>query len=108
MKPRLFSLLMVIPLAAAVADPDPAPFINKQIKDLTTKIASDLASGKLTQPDADELKKAVDHVKNVEASEPSLTPRTRADLREDLSKITQDLKRKEAQASALSSPSPSP
>ena len=99
---------MVIPLAAAVADPDPAPFINKQIKDLNTKIASDLASGKLTQTDADELKQAVDHVKNVEASEPSLTPRTRADLREDLSRITKDLERKEDQSKALSSPSPTP
>ena len=108
MKPRLFSLLMLIPFAAALADPDPAPFINQQIKALTKQIADDLASGKLTQTDADELKQAVDHVKNVEASEPSLTPRTRADLREELSKITKDLERKEAQSQALSSPSPTP
>ena len=108
MKPRLFSLLMVIPFAAALADPDPAPFINHQIKELTKQIASDLASGKLTKTDADELSQAVEHVKNVEASEPSLTPRTRADLREDLSRITKDLERKEDQAQALSSPSPTP
>jgi|ERR1700678_3868269 len=108
MKPRLFSLLMVIPFAAALADPDPAPFINHQIKELTKQIADDLTSGKLTKNDADELTQAVEHVKNVEASEPSLTPRTRADLREDLSRITKDLERKEDQSKALSSPSPTP
>jgi hypothetical protein len=108
MKPRFFSLLMVIPFAAALADPDPAPFINHQIKELTKQIADDLTSGKLTKNDADELTQAVEHVKNVEASEPSLTPRTRADLREDLSRITKDLERKEDQSKALSSPSPTP
>jgi ubiquinone biosynthesis protein UbiJ len=99
---------MVIPFAAALADPDPAPFINHQIKELTKQIADDLTSGKLTKNDADELTQAVEHVKNVEASEPSLTPRTRADLREDLSRITKDLERKEDQSKALSSPSPTP
>lgn len=107
MKTRVLSLLMVIPLAAAIAEPDAAPFINKQIKELTKQIADDLAAGKLSQSDADELKNQVDHVKNVEASEPSLTPRTRADLREDLSRITKDLERKEEQAKAASA-SPTP
>jgi hypothetical protein len=99
---------MVISFAAAIAEPDAAPFINKQIKELTKQIADDLATGKLTQPDADELNQAVEHVKNVENSEPSLTPRTRADLREDLSKITKDLERKEDQSKALNAASASP
>ena len=107
MKSRLLSLLVLIPCATALADPDPAPFINHQIKELTKQIADDLATGKLTKTDADELTQAVDHVKNVEASEPSLTGRTRADLREDLSRITKDLERKEEQSAALGSPSPS-
>ena len=107
MKSRLISLLVLIPLATALAADD-APFINHQIKQLTKQIADDLATGKLTQTDADELTQQVQHVQTVEASEPSLTPRTRADLREDLSKITRDLTRKEAQAAAMASASPSP
>jgi hypothetical protein len=103
MKSRLLPLIVLIPLATALAADD-APFINKQIRELTAQIKDDLASGKLNQTDADELTQQVKHVQNIEASEPSLTGRTRADLREDLSKITRDLTRKEA----LASPSPSP
>lgn len=108
MKPRLLLVLLLLPLATAMAAPDAAPFINHQIKALTKQIADDLTTGKLTKTDADELTQQVQHVQDVENSEPSLTPRTRADLREDLSKITKDLARKEAQAAAMASASPSP
>jgi len=114
MKPSLLSLLLFLLLAIvspafAEVDVDVAPFINKQIKELTAKITSDLASGALTQTDADELRHAVAAVKNLETSEPSLTPRIRVDMREKLSAIAKDLQRKEAQAKALSSSSsPSP
>jgi hypothetical protein len=92
--------------ADAMADPDVAPVINHQIKELTKAVADDLASGKLTQADADELNRAIQHVKSVEDSEPSLTPRTRGDLRKDLSKIDADLRRKEAAAAANASATP--
>lgn len=109
MKAFAISLLLLLPLARiASADPDPAPFINGQIKQLNKKIADDLASGALTKADADELKREVDHVQKVEDSEPSLTPKTRANLREDLSKISKDLERKEAEAKAMGSATPSP
>ena len=90
-----------------MADPDVAPFINNQIKQLTKAVTDDLASGKLSQADADELNRAIQHVKTEESSEPMLTPRLRRDLREDLSKIDADLKRKEAAAAANASASPS-
>jgi len=109
MKALAFSLLLLIPLArTASADPDPAPFINNQIKQLNKSIDADLAAGTLTQADADELKRQVKHVQAVEDSEPSLTPKTRRDLREDLSKISKDLERKEEAAKATGSASPSP
>jgi hypothetical protein len=92
----------------AKADPDIAPFINHQIKELTKSVADDLAAGKLTQTDADELNRAIKHVQTEEESEPSLTPRTRRDMREELSKIDADLRRKEAAAKAAASPSATP
>jgi hypothetical protein len=108
MKAFVISLLL-IPLATpALAAPDMAPFINNQIKQLTKKVDDDLAAGALTKSDADELLQAIDHVQSTETSEPSLTPRLRADLREKLSKIQVDLERKETQAKALSAASASP
>jgi uncharacterized phage infection (PIP) family protein YhgE len=109
MKPLIYSLLIALPLATcAWAAPEEAPFINKQIKALTQQISDDLAAGKLTQSDADQLKGEVKHVQDVLDNEPSLTPKTRRDLREDLSKIDKDLERKEAEAKAMASPSASP
>jgi hypothetical protein len=104
--PILSSLLVLVIGTAALADAD-APFIDKQIKELTKKVDGDLTAGALTQPDADELKRAISHVQSIRDSEPSLTGRTRRDLREELSKIQKDLDRKEAQAKALASASPS-
>jgi septal ring factor EnvC (AmiA/AmiB activator) len=109
MKTPLISSGLLLALAAgALADPDPAPFINKQIAELNKKVDADLTTGALTQADADELKREISHVQDIEQSEPSLTVRTRRDLRQQLSKIDQDLKRKEDQAKALASPSPTP
>jgi hypothetical protein len=108
MKTPLFSLATLIAIAAvAVAAPDAAPFINKQIKELEKQVSSDLASGALTKADGDELNRAIGEVRRVETSEPSLTGATRRDLREKLSKIQKDLERKENQAKALASASPS-
>jgi len=108
MKTSLVSSLLIVTLAAAaIAAPDAAPFINKQIRELNQKVDSDLASGALTQADGDELKRQISGVQNLERSEPSLTPATRRDMREKLSAITKDLERKEAQSKALASPSPS-
>jgi len=61
----------------------------------------------LTKADGDELNRAIGEVRRVETSEPSLTGATRRDLREKLSKIQKDLERKENQAKALASASPS-
>jgi hypothetical protein len=109
MKIPILSVAIALGIAtAAQADPDVAPFINHQIKELTKSVADDLASGTLTQTDADELNRSIKHVQDVENSEPSLTPRTRRDLRENLSKIDADLRRKEAAAKAAASASASP
>ena len=109
MKAFAFSLFVLLPIATAALaqEPDAAPFINKLIRELNNKVDQDLAAGTLTQSDADELKREVGKVQSQEDSEPSLTPRTRRDLREELSKIVQDLKRKEEQAKAMASASPS-
>ena len=107
-------MLLSIAAAGRAADPadsadsDKAPFINHQIDVLTKKVDDDRATGALTQTDADELKQEIQHVRNVEQTEPVLTHRTRRDLREQLEKIQKDLDRKEAQAKALPSASPSP
>jgi len=109
MKTFIFSLLALIAVTAwAAPEPDAAPFINKQIKEITAKVASDLASGTLSKSDADELDRRVDHVKKIEASEPMLTPKTRRDMREDLSAIIHDLTLKEGTAKADASASPTP
>ena len=107
MKLSIFSVAAVLCITTgAMADPDIAPVINHQIKELTKAVADDLAAGKLSQADADELNRDIQHVQSVENSEPELTVRTRRDLREDLSKINADLKRKEAAAAANASASP--
>jgi hypothetical protein len=107
MKLSIFSVAAVLCITTgAMADPDIAPVINHQIKELTKAVADDLAAGKLSQADADELNRDIQHVQSVENSEPELTVRTRRDLREDLSKIDADLKRKEAAAAANASASP--
>ena len=108
MKAPLFSTIILLAVAAAgrASGPDAAPFINHQIDALTKKVDGDLAAGTLTQSDGDELKRAIQHVQDVEQSEPSLTRATRSDLREQLSKIHKDLERKEGQAKALASASP--
>ena len=104
MKIPFVSLSMLVLIATgAMAGPDRA--INGQIDKLTKKVSEDLAGGMLTQSDADELNREISQVQGVEQSEPSLTRRTREDLREKLSKIQKDLERKEAQAKALASPS---
>jgi uncharacterized coiled-coil DUF342 family protein len=105
MKAIVISILLLPGIAAA--EPDRAPFINHQIEELTKKVDDDLAAGALTKSDGDELKRAIQHVQSVEQSEPTLTLRTRRDLREQLSGIQKNLERKEAQAKALGSPSPS-
>ena len=108
MKTPLLSLATLVAIAAiATAAPDAAPFINKQIKELERKVSGDIASGALTKADGDELKREIGEVNRVESSEPSLTGATRRDLREKLSKIQKDLERKENQAKALASASPS-
>lgn len=111
-----------IPLAAALAfsifhvalaGPDSAPGIDKEVKQLEEKIKTDLASGSLSQGDADELNLKLDRLKHMEDSaerEGRITPRTRRDMRQDLDKVTADLTRKEeqqkaAKASAAGSPS---
>jgi hypothetical protein len=93
---------------AAMADPDPAPVINHMIKQLTQAVTDDLAAGKLSQADADQLNREIKHVQSVETSEPVLLPRTRADLRNDLAKIDAELKRKEAAVAASATASASP
>jgi hypothetical protein len=108
MKTLLFFMCVVLALGTgAMAEPDRAPFIDKQIKELTKKVDADLASGALTKTDGDELKRSIKHVQTVAQSEPTLTPLTRRNLREELSKIQSDLARKENQAKALPSASPS-
>jgi len=108
MKTPFFAFLSLLALATgAIAGPDSAPFLNKQLKALEKKIDADLSAGALTKPDGDELKRAIDHVQSVENSEPTLTPATRRDLREKVTKIQKDLERKENQAKALPSASPS-
>ncbi len=112
--PLLFSLLL-LPAAAVIADPqadstpvvDRAPFINKQVRELKTQIDKDLASGALTQTDADGLKREVADVLRIEDSEPELTPRTRRDLREKVSGIVMELDRDEKRTRATASASPS-
>jgi hypothetical protein len=111
--PFLFSILVLTVAAVAMAQDAPppvdaAPFINKQIRQLTARVNADRASGALTQADADELTRDINAVQQLETSEPSLTPKTRRDMREKLSAITQDLLRKEAQAKAMGSASPTP
>ncbi|MGA3171811.1 MAG: hypothetical protein ABSE62_12460 [Chthoniobacteraceae bacterium] len=112
--PVLFSVLFIAVAAVAMADPDAppavdaAPFINRQIRQLTARVNADRASGALTQADADELTRDINQVKQLEASEPSLMPKTRRDMREKLSAITVDLLRKENQAKAMASASPTP
>ena len=81
--------------------------MDKQIKELTKKVDADLATGALTKPDGDELKREIKHVETVAQSKPTLTPATRRNLREQLSKIQNDLGRKEDQAKALPSAGPS-
>jgi len=94
MKLSIFSVAAVLCITTgAMADPDIAPVINHQIKELTKAVADDLAAGKLSQADADELNRDIQHVQSVEN-------------REDLSKIDADLKRKEAAAAANASASP--
>jgi hypothetical protein len=108
MKNPLVSLTVLFAIASvAVAAPDSAPFINKQLKELERKVTEDLASGALTKTDGDELTREIGQVRTVETSEPSLTGATRRDLREKVSKIQKDLERKEAQAKAIASASPS-
>jgi len=104
----LLLALLAMAAGATAQEPDRAPFINKQIKELTAKVASDLASGALTQSDADELNRAIQHVKATEDSEPTLMPKTRRDMREDLAKIEYDLVHKEAAVKASGSPGASP
>ena len=109
MKTRIVSSLLLIALAAgALAAPGEAPFIDKELKALDTKVDADLAAGALTKPDGDELKREIGEVRSVEASGPTLTHATRRDLKEKISKIHKDLDLKESQAKALSSPSPTP
>jgi len=104
MKTPLFSLATLLAMAAASMA---APFINKQLVELEKKVGSDLAGGALTKADGDELKREIKEVRTVEDSEPSLTRKTRRDLREKVSKIQKDLERKETQGKALGSASPS-
>ena len=105
--PILSSLLLFAIAAGAVADPDAAPFINHQLKELEKKVDGDLAAGALTKNDGDELKREIGQARSTEASLPSLTPATRRNLREQISKIQKDLELKENQDKALGSPSPS-
>ena len=104
----LFPVLLLAMGAACAADPDPAPFINHQIKELTEKVTRDLAAGALSQADADLLKQEIAHVQSTEDNEPSLTGKTRRDMREQLSKIDKDLQRDEATAKAMAAASASP
>ena len=104
------TIFIVMLLAAAggrAEEPEAAPFIHHQIETLTKKVDGDLTAGALTKSDGDELKRSIQHVQSVVESEPSLTPRLRRDLREELSKIAKNLDRKEAQTKGLPSPSPS-
>jgi hypothetical protein len=104
--PLFIVLLLGVTAVGWAADPDTAPFIHHQIEALTKKVDGDLTAGALTKSDGDELKRSIQHVQSVVETEPSLTPRLRRDLREELSKIAKDLDRKEAQAKVLGSPSP--
>ena len=109
MKTHIISLLSLAALSAgALAEPDAAPFINGQLKQLEKKVDADLAAGALTKTDGDEINREIAEVRSVEASVPALTGRTRRDLREKVSKIQKDLERKEAQAKAGASASPTP
>jgi len=108
MKTQVIFLLSLVALSTIVlAEPDRAPFINGQLKQLEAKVEKDLDTGKLTKSDGDELNRQIASVRRIEESEPSLTPRTRRGLREEVSKIQKNLERKEGQAKALASASPS-
>ena len=113
MKTRLLSSLMIVSLAATAAFAKPpgggrGPAIDGQVTELEKKVQSDLTSGALTKPDADELKRELDQVHTTMTNEPSLTEATRRDLREKLSKIRHDLQLKESLAKGLASPSATP
>jgi hypothetical protein len=102
----VFFLSLTALSAGALAGPDVAPFINGQLKQLENKISADLSAGALTKNDGDELTREIASVRKVEESEPSLTGRTRRNLRQEVSRIQKNLERKEAQSRALASASP--
>jgi len=109
MKTHLITLLSVTALCAgALAEPDAAPFINGQLRQLENKVSADLTAGALTKNDGDELNREIANVRKIEESEPSLAPATRRALRQQVSRIQKDLERKEAQSKALASASPTP
>jgi hypothetical protein len=99
--------LLAIGVVGRAVDSDNAPFISHEIKTLTKKVDADQTAGTLTQSDVDELKRRIKHVQSVEESEPVLTRATRRDLREELANVRKDLERKEGQAKAMASASPS-
>jgi hypothetical protein len=106
--PLLAILLLPVATISRADDNAPAPVINGGIDKLTKQIDADVASGKLTKPDADELRHKLQHVEETSNNAGGLTPKTRRDLRNDLQKISDDLARKEQQAKAISTVSPTP
>lgn len=107
----LLAIASIAILTSAIADPTDAPFIDKRIKALETRIEAGLKSGRLTTVEGNSLNRELNQIKKTEEQvrrTGTITPRTRANLRGDLEKLENNIERKEHNPNPASSPSPSP
>jgi len=106
MKTCFISSIIVLSLGVASialgAEPD------KQLTALQAKVQNELSTGALTQSDADELSREIQHAESIADRGAALTHATKRDARQDVAKIEKDLARKEAVAKAMAAASASP